>query len=237
MKKDNQQEGQEQGPGRRNRHSNSFRDQIIRYLHDEKGFSWPKAEESFRRVWDVIGQAVRSGDVVELPGIGTLKSVVRPGLAQRRWRPLHNVATGKKPYRVVPDFRLPRQIRFTPHPELDFTPPPPPPMPAEMEAQQLAAELLGRPVDASVMERLQAKGVDLHPHKPGALLRRLRELKKRGQHFSGCHTHGLGSGRALLDMKKRQLTHQPESLYTSIAFVSSKVCLASIALSWTARRR
>ena len=115
--------------------------------------------------------------------MGTVKSVVRKGPAQRRYRPLHNVVTGEKPYRVVPDFRLPRQIHFTPYPELDFTPPPPPPSPAEMEAQELAAELLGCPVDASVMERLQAKGVDLHPHKPGALLRRLRELKKRGRQF------------------------------------------------------
>ena len=57
-----------------------------------------------------------------------------------------------------------------------------------MEAQQLAAELLGRAVDASVMERLQAEGVDFRAHLqgavlPGALLRRLRELKKRGRQF------------------------------------------------------
>lgn len=49
MKKKNKPEDQEQGTGRRNRHSNSFRDQIIRYLHDEKGFSWPKAELGFHK--------------------------------------------------------------------------------------------------------------------------------------------------------------------------------------------
>ena len=188
MKKDNEQEGQEPWSGRRNRHSDSFRDQIIRCLHDEKGFSWPKAEDGFRRVWEVMAEAIRSGDVVELPGMGTVKSVVRKGPAQRRWRLLHNVATGEQTYRVVPDFRLPRQIRFTPYPGLDFTPPPPPPSPAEMEAQELAAELLGCAVDASVMERLQADGVDFRAHlpgavSPGALLRRLRELKKRGRQF------------------------------------------------------
>jgi nucleoid DNA-binding protein len=188
MKKKNKPEDQEQGTGRRNRHSNSFRDQIIRYLHDEKGFSWPKAERGFRTVFWAIGQAVRSGDVVELPGMGTVKSVVRRGPAQRRWRLLHNVFTGKKTYRVVPDFRLLRKIVFTPYQALDFTPPPPPPSPAEIEAQELAAELLGRAVDASVMERLQADGVDFRAHLPGAvlpgaLLRRLRHLKGRGRQF------------------------------------------------------
>src|SRR5436309_9862661 len=77
MDKDNSKpEGQEQTTGRRNRHSKSFRDQIIRYLHDEKGLSWPKAERGFHAVFELIGEAVRAGEVVELPGIGITKSVV-----------------------------------------------------------------------------------------------------------------------------------------------------------------
>jgi hypothetical protein len=82
-----------------------------------------------------------------------------------------------------PDFRRPRKIIFTPYRRLDFTPPPPPPTPEEIEARQLAAELLECPVDESMMQYLQQYGVDVRPHRPGALLRRLRELKKRGRWF------------------------------------------------------
>jgi hypothetical protein len=62
------------------------------------------------------------------------------------------------------------------------------PSAAEVEARQLAAELLGRPVDDGTMAELQA-GVDIHAHRPGALygpgalLRRLRHLKNRGRLF------------------------------------------------------
>ena len=177
-------EKQQKTPGRENRKSDSFRDQIIRYLHEEKGISGRKAERGFRAVFDRIAETVRSGEPVELPGLGILKSVRRKGPAQRRWKPVHDIHTGKKRYLVVPDFRRPRQIIFKPFLWLeDFTPPPPPPSPEEMEARQLAAELLGRPVDASVMYCLQVEGVDPHPHQPGALLRRLQHLKKRGRGF------------------------------------------------------
>ena len=47
----------------------------------------------------------------------------------------------------------------------------------EAEARQLAATLLGRPVDNAIMATLQA-GVDRHPNNPGALLRRLRTAKQ-----------------------------------------------------------
>jgi hypothetical protein len=57
---------------------------------------------------------------------------------------------------------------------------------AEVEARQLAAQLLGRPVDDVIMAELQS-GVDSHAHLPGAvhgpgaLLRRLRVAKKWGK--------------------------------------------------------
>jgi nucleoid DNA-binding protein len=183
MQKNNEPEKQKPTPGRRNRHSNSFRDQILRYLHYERGLSWSKAVLVFRTVFDHIAKVVRSGEPVEMPGLGILKSIVRKEPAQRRWKPLHNVRTGKTSYRVVPDFRLPRQIRFKAHPWLDFTPPPPPPTPQEIQARQLAAELLGCAVDDYDMDYLQQHGVDIHPHKPGALLRRLRGIKQRGWQF------------------------------------------------------
>ena len=77
-----------------------------------------------------------------------------------------------------------------------------------MEAQELAAEFLGRAVDASVMERLQAEGVDFRAHlpgavSPGALVTPPAGTEKERVAVSGCHTHGLGGGRALLDLKKR----------------------------------
>jgi len=183
MQKNNEPEKQKQTPARRNRHSNSFRDRTIRHLHNEEGFSWPKAEGGFRAVFQLIAEVVKSGEPVELPGIGILKSILRKEPAQRRWKPLHNVRTGKKRYKVVPDFRRPRQIVFTPYTALDFTPPPPPPSPEEIEARELAAELLGGPVDDCVMGYLQVAVVDIHPHQPGALLRRLQGIKQRGWQF------------------------------------------------------
>jgi len=67
---------------------------------------------------------------------------------------------------------------------------------AEVERRQLAAELLGRPVDESIMVELQA-GADSNAdrpgatHGPGSLLRRLRELKMKGLHFQDVTSMAL----------------------------------------------
>ena len=169
---------------RRNRQSNSFRDQIIRYLHNEKGFSWPEAEKSFRAVWQVISRCIRRGEVVELPGLGIIQAMRRNSKGVSRcFRPHHNIHTGKSPYRILDSTKRKFRIVFTPHPGLDLTPPPSPPSPAELEARQLAAELLGQPVNDGTMADLQRNGIEIHPHLSGALLRRLRELKHRGRTF------------------------------------------------------
>ena len=168
---------------RKNRQSNSFRDRTIRCLK-EKGFSWPKAERGFRAVFEVMAGAIRRGDLVDLPGIGTIKSVLRNRRSnvKRYFCPLHNVHTGKSPYRLVHPSQHKRRIVFTPDLNLDLTPPPPPLTRAEIAARELATELLGRPVNDWIMAELQ-KGVDAHPHRSGALLLRLRELKHRGRTF------------------------------------------------------
>jgi nucleoid DNA-binding protein len=189
MQKNKKDRGPAQKPRRRNRHSNSFRDQIIRYLHDEKGFSWPKAERGFRAVFDVIAAGLQRGEVVKLPGLGKIKSVLSTKPQQRYWKPLWNLRTGRMQYRVVPRQRRPRRIFLLPDRGLDFTPPPSPPSAADMEARQLAAQLLGKDVVSdSVMHFLQQHGVEIRPHQPDALLRRLRELTNRGQHFNNEKT-------------------------------------------------
>jgi hypothetical protein len=62
-----------------------------------------------------------------------------------------------------------------------------PPEPAYTEQQvawSLAADLLGRPADEQVMAALQA-AVEVHPHKSGALVRRLRAIRTRGWQTKG----------------------------------------------------
>ncbi|MGD0778317.1 MAG: hypothetical protein ABSC05_36510 [Candidatus Solibacter sp.] len=75
-------------------------------------------------------------------------------------------------------------MKFTPDLELDLTPAPPPETAEQVEARQLASDFLGRPADKAIMARLQ-QAVEVHPSKPGALLRRLRDFKSRGWRFAG----------------------------------------------------
>lgn len=71
-------------------------------------------------------------------------------------------------------------MQFTPDEMLDLTPPPPPIRSEEMECKDLASELLGNyPADDQTMAILNAAILE-QCRKPGALLRRLRELKSRG---------------------------------------------------------
>jgi len=72
-----------------------------------------------------------------------------------------------------------RRIVFKPDLTLDLTPPP---SPEELEARQLAAELLSQPVNDWTTAYLQ-ETINPRRPRPGALLRRLRELKKRGLTF------------------------------------------------------
>jgi nucleoid DNA-binding protein len=178
---------------RRNRHSNSFRDRVLRHLHEEKGLSWPKAERGFQAVFQVIRRALYRGEAVELPGLGVLTVRIRKGQPYRIFRPMRNVHTGQTRYRIANMPGDQTVIKFRPNQRLDLMPPPAPPPPLtaeELAARQVAAELLDRPVNTGDMECLQA-AINRHPHKAGALLRRLQEAKKRSRSYQGRSVEAL----------------------------------------------
>jgi hypothetical protein len=75
-----------------------------------------------------------------------------------------------------------RVLKFIPDLSLDLTPPPVPETPEQAEAREMASELIGHPLNKPIMASLQ-QAVEVHPCKPGALLRRLRDFKSRGWTF------------------------------------------------------
>jgi hypothetical protein len=74
-------------------------------------------------------------------------------------------------------------VNFRADESLDLTPLPPPPTLEEIQCRQLATELIGKPVDDAVMERLTCAAA-LPPQKPGNLLARLRDRHQRGRRYS-----------------------------------------------------
>jgi len=134
-----------------------------------KGFSVRQSEKAVNAMFAAMQGALAGGESVEVPG-GTIR-VSKHNKPQRRRRLLTNVQTGEQKECTV---QYPaRVIRFHPDTQLDLG------SAEEIEARQRASELLRFPVDEAIMAQLQKEGVDIHPHQPGALLRRLRELKKR----------------------------------------------------------
>ena len=123
---------------------------------------------------------------MEIPG-GTIQAMVRKGKPRRKFQRFRDIRQGKVAYRIVSYPGRRRVVKFTADLSLDLTPLPPPPLPEtseQLEARQLASELLGKAADKSIMATLQ-RAVEVHPFKPGALLRRLREFKGRGWRFGG----------------------------------------------------
>jgi nucleoid DNA-binding protein len=159
---------------------------IIKDLMD-KGLTARKATKAVDAVFDRIKFALWCGDEVPIPG-GTIQATIRRGRPRQEW--LHrfkNVQTGKAMSKAVKYPGRRRVITFTPDETLDLTPPPlppPPETPEQIEARQLATELLAlkQPADTAMMTSLQ-QAAEVHPCKPGALLRRLREFKARGWQF------------------------------------------------------
>jgi hypothetical protein len=97
-----------------------------------------------------------------------------------------DVHTGKISFRVVNYPGRRRVVKFRSDESLDLTPlpvPPPPPTLEQIECRQLAAELLAQAVDDQIMAKLQ-QGADFPSPKPGALLRRLKEVQSRGWRIS-----------------------------------------------------
>ena len=156
---------------------------IVKDLMD-KGFTARKAEQAVNAVIRYMKLGLWWGEPVEVPG-GTIQAQVRKGTPRRQFQKFRNIQTENQDHRFVAYPGRRRVVKFTPDSNLDLTPMPRPRLPEtpeEVEARQLASELLGKPADRAIIARLQ-QAVEVHPFKQGALLRRLREFKSRGWRF------------------------------------------------------
>ena len=151
-----------------------------------RGFTARKAEKALKAVIDCMTFGLRRGEPVEIPG-GTIQARVRKGTPRREFQKFRNIETGGISHRIVQYPGRRRVVKFIPDLNLDLTPPPLPETPEELEARQLASELLGKPANNAIMATLQ-RAVEVHPFRPGALLRRLRDIKSRGWHFDSVDT-------------------------------------------------
>lgn len=58
----------------------TFRGRMVHVLHDECGLGYREADRLLKTLVDCLTRAVRRGEVVELPGIGTIKGrIVKAG--------------------------------------------------------------------------------------------------------------------------------------------------------------
>ena len=147
-----------------------------------KGFTAREAQDVVTAVFSLMKLALQSGDPVEIPG-GTIQAKARKGKPRRKNQRFRNVHNKKIAFKVVRYRGARRVVKFRPDPNLDLEPLPLPETPEQVEAREIASQLLGKPANLAIMARLQ-QAVEVHPFKPGALLRRLREFKSRGRTFS-----------------------------------------------------
>ena len=172
-----------------NWYSNGGRSGLVRALM-AKGLSVRKAEKAVNAVFSCMRRGLQRGEVVEIPG-GKIYVKEQAGKRRGNFHKFANIHTGDFMYKLVTYRGKRRVVKFIPDEELDLTPlpkPKPKPTPEQIECRQLVSELLGRPADDSVMAELQ-QALDLRPHREGALLRRLRECKRRERRYT--HTFQL----------------------------------------------
>ena len=146
-----------------------------------QGFTARKAQQALNAVLDLMKFAVWCGEPVEIPG-GHIQSKIRQGKPRGELQKFRDVQNGELAVRLVRYPGRRRVVTFTADLALNLTPLPPRPLPEtseQVEARQLASELLGKAADKSIMATLQ-QAVEVHPFMPGALLRRLRDIKSRG---------------------------------------------------------
>lgn len=161
-------------------HSTKGKSGLIRELI-AKGLSVRQAEKAVNAVFEVMTRAVKRGETVEIPG-GTIQAKIMNGNPRRASQRFRDVRTGEIIVKIVNYRGRRRVVKFRPEESLDLTPlpvPPPPPTPEQMECRRLATELLATAVDDQIMAELQ-KDADFPSPKPGALLRRLKEVRNRG---------------------------------------------------------
>ena len=101
------------------------------------------------------------------------------GEPRRASQRFQDVRTGEIAVKVINYRGRRRVVKFRPDESLDLTPLPPPPTREQVECRQLATDLLAKAVDDQIMAQLQ-KDADFPSPKPGALLRRLKEVRNRG---------------------------------------------------------
>jgi nucleoid DNA-binding protein len=165
-------------------HSTKGKSGLIRELI-AKGLSVCQAEKAVNAVFEVMTRAVKRGETVEIPG-GTIQAKIMNGNPRRVSHRLRDVGTREITVKVINYRGRRRVVKFRPDESLDLTPlpvPPPPPTPEQFECRQLATELLAKAVDDQILAQLQ-ESTDSPSSKPGALLRRLREVRNRGWRIS-----------------------------------------------------
>jgi nucleoid DNA-binding protein len=148
------------------------------------GLTARKAEAVLNAVLDRMKFAIWCGEPVEIPG-GTIQAKIRQGKQRKVVQTFRHIQTKQIVHRIVryPGWRM--VLKFSPDFGLELTPLPRPLLPdtpEQVEVRQLASELLCKPADMAIIAMLQ-EAVELHPHQPGALLRRLRDIKSRGWSF------------------------------------------------------
>ena len=165
-------------------HSTKGKSGLIRELI-ANSLSVRHAEKAVNAVFDCMSRAARRGETVEIPG-GTIRAKIMNGNPRRVSQRFRDVRTREITVKVINYRGRRRVVKFRPDESLDLTPspvPPPPPTLEQVECRQLATELLAKAVDDQIMAQLQ-EGVDSPSSKPGALLRRLREVRNRGWRIS-----------------------------------------------------
>jgi nucleoid DNA-binding protein len=158
-------------------HSTKGKSGLIRELI-AKGLSVRQAEKAVNAVFEVMTRAVKRGETVEIPG-GTIQGKIMNGSPRRASQRFRDIRTRKIAVKVINYRGRRRVVKFRPDESLDLTPLPATPTPEQIECRRLAMELLAKVVDDQIMTQLQ-KGADFPSPKPGALLRRLKEVQNRG---------------------------------------------------------
>ena len=146
-----------------------------------KGLTARKARQFVNAIVASWTHALWCGEVVEIPG-GTIQSKIRQGTERWMVKRFRNVNTGKPMKRdaIYPGWRM--VVKFKPDRHLTFPLSPPKETAEELEARQIASELMGSPVSREMLAELQTALEKRSHRRPGALLTRLKVIRSRGLH-------------------------------------------------------